>query len=230
MRIVGLIPARGGSKGIPRKNVTQLAGRSLIEWSISAATKAKSIDDVFVSTEDPEIASVSAASGATVIPRPNELSSDVSSTDGVIAHAIDYLAEQAIPVTHICLLQPTSPLRSDNHIDEAVAVLQNRQSDCVISVYEPRHPIMKAYRQLPDGTISGLFSQRAPYTPRQCLPKAFLPNGAIYLFTVNSFRSHARIPRKNITPYVMSEKDSVDIDCNEDLNQAEQILLRRLNG
>lgn len=221
---IGLITARGGSKGLPRKNMLPLLGEPLIAWTIRAALGAKCIDAVFVSTEDADIAAISERYGASVIPRPAELSQDDTGSEPVIAHALDYLAAHGQAVDEVFLLQPTSPLRGAHHIDDAFAVYERDQAACVISVYEPRHSPAKAYKVNADRTISGLVSDGAPYARRQDLPRAVQPNGAIYLFHAASFMKNRRIPRDAVLPFLMTATESVDIDTPEDLALAAQFL------
>lgn len=221
---VALITARGGSKGLPRKNIINLINKPLIAWSIDAAIDCKAIDKVFVSTEDAEIAAISQEYGAEVIHRPEHLATDIASSDSVIEHAIQYFHNAELLVDSIVLLQPTSPLRNAIHIDEALALYEQSKADSVISVFEPSHTPIKAYIENTDGSMKGLYSNHAPYTRRQDLPRAFQPNGAIYIFSVDKFILASCIPRENVYPYVMSELDSADIDTIEDLNYVKNII------
>ncbi|WP_299016317.1 acylneuraminate cytidylyltransferase family protein [uncultured Photobacterium sp.] len=222
--LVAIITARGGSKGLPRKNILPLKGTPLIGWTINAALESNCVDLVYVTTDDEEIASVSKQCGASVIPRPAELAQDTMSSEPVIQHAIEWLASQDIHPDSFALLQPTSPLRTSKHIDEAFHFFQESNAQCVISVFEPSHTPIKAYVETQNGTITGLYGADAPYTRRQDLPRAFQPNGALYIFDRESFMCEAQIPRENVFPYIMSESDSADIDTQEDLNRVEQLL------
>jgi CMP-N-acetylneuraminic acid synthetase len=226
---IGLITARGGSKGLRRKNILPVGGTPLIGWSIKAALNSQLVDRVFVSTEDREIADESLKLGAEIIPRPIELAADTSRSEDVIAHAIKFLEEQNMCFDTIVLLQPTSPLRTSNHIDEAIELYRRKSADSVISVFEPDHTPIKAYVEQNDGSIVGLFSPSAPYSRRQELPRAYQPNGAIYAFSVTKFKEYNQIPRTNVYPYVMSEHLSVDIDTLDDLLNVELILKRKNN-
>jgi CMP-N,N'-diacetyllegionaminic acid synthase len=226
---IALITARGGSKGLPRKNVLPLNEIPLIGWTIQAALNSKLIDRVFVSTEDNVIQQVSLEQGAEIISRPVELAADDSSSEEVIKHAIQYLEKKNLIFDTLILLQPTSPLRTSTHIDEAIELYKDKNADCVISVFEPTHTPVKAYIEKDDGSISGLFSPSAPYTRRQNLPRSFQPNGAIYAFSLMKFKEYNKIPRENVYPYVMSEQNSVDIDTLEDLLNIELILKRNNN-
>lgn len=221
---VAIITARGGSKGLPRKNILPLFGKPLIAWSIEAAINSSAVDEVFVSTEDAEIAEISLSYGAKVISRPPELALDTSSSEVVIEHALGWLEDHGIFCSAVVLMQPTSPLRTSLHINEALELFQSQSADCVLSVFEPTHTPIKAYVERCDGTLTGLFSEGAPYTRRQDLPKAYQPNGAIYIFSVEMFKLNNRIPRNNVYPYVMPEQDSVDIDTFADFVNVEQSL------
>ncbi|MDO6610108.1 acylneuraminate cytidylyltransferase family protein [Shewanella sp. 1_MG-2023] len=226
---IALITARGGSKGLPRKNILPINGVPLIGYTIQAALKSEDISHVFVTTEDDEIKTVSLQFGAKIINRPVELAADNSGSNEVIEHAIEQLITQGLKFDTVILLQPTSPLRTFEHIDEAIKLFNQKGADCVISVFEPSHTPVKAYIEQSDGKITGLFSPSAPYTRRQDLPRSYQPNGAIYVFAVDKFMLHKTIPRENVFPYLMSELQSVDIDTSEDLIHVEQLIKSNKN-
>ncbi len=209
---------------MPRKNVLPLAGFPLISWTIRAALGAQSVDEVYVSTEDEEISRISGELEARIIPRPGELAQDDTSSERVIEHAIDYLTNSGIHLSEICLLQPTSPLRNSDHIDAAFDRYLQTNASCIVSVFKPSFNIVKSYKLTEDGSITGLISESAPYTRRQDLPTALLPNGAIYLFSAESFMKERQIPRENVFPFVMSEAESVEIDTESDFIAAERAL------
>lgn len=221
---IAIITARGGSKGLPRKNILTLNEYPLIYWTIKAALQANSIDKVFVSTEDEEISKISKAYGANVIKRPMELARDESSSEEVLIHSIDYLLHKNQPINNIFLLQPTSPLRNSTHIDDAFSLYTEKLADCVISVFEGTEHAAKAFKENKDGSIIGLYSIDAPYSRRQDLPKTFHPNGAIYIFPAIKFMREREIPRKNVYPFIMNQAESIDIDSADDLNQAELLI------
>ncbi|ANQ15881.1 cytidylyltransferase domain-containing protein [Vibrio natriegens] len=221
---IALITARGGSKGLPRKNILPVNGTPLIGWTIKAAIDCPYIDRVFVSTDDDEIAEVSRQFGAEIIARPDELASDTASSIDVIAHAIEWLEQRSIEHQWMTLLQPTSPLRTTQHLEEAIVLFQEKNAHFVISVFEPSHTPIKAYIERDNGCIEGLYSDDAPYTRRQDLPRAFQPNGAIYAFSVEEFKRNNHFPRTQVFPYIMSERDSADVDTLEDLMVVEHRL------
>jgi CMP-N,N'-diacetyllegionaminic acid synthase len=223
---IALITARGGSKGLLRKNVLPLNGNPLISWTIQAALQSHCIEKVYVSTDDAEISSVSKLYGAEVIDRPSEFAADSSSSEVVIEHAIMYLEEQGYDIEIIVLLQPTSPLRTSQHIGDAFELYKQTNANIVISVFEPEHTPIKAYVEQADGSMRGIYSDDAPYKRRQDLPRSFQPNGAIYMFDVQSFKKLNRMPRDKVYPFVMRTNESTDIDTFEDLERVEKYLKR----
>ena len=140
--ILAIIPARGGSVRLPRKNILPFAGKPLIAWSIEVALSSKFISKVVVSTDDCEIADISRNYGADVpFLRPAELASNTATTIDVIIHAVNYFQSRGENYDYVALLQPTSPLRKKSHIDEAIGLLKEKHADGVISVCKLKHPI-----------------------------------------------------------------------------------------
>jgi len=219
---VAIITARGGSKGLKRKNVLEFNGKPLIAWTIEAALSSQKIDLCYVTTEDEEIAEVSKKFGARVISRPEELAGDLTSSEDVLIHALTEIKKEEAKVSTAVLLQPTSPLRDAKDIDSAMSKYYESKAGCVISVYEPSHSAAKAYKLNLDGSIVGLMDESAPYRPRQELPRTFQPNGAIYIFGVDAFLASGKIPRENVYPFEMSESKSTDIDDINDFKKAEE--------
>ncbi len=216
--IVAVIPARGGSKSIPRKNIIHLSGKPLVFYSIKAGLESQYISEVFVSTEDSEIAYISASFGAKIIDRPTELADDNTSTFDVIKHAEKVLHSPDV----IVVLQPTSPLRSAKEIDEAIELLDPK-TDAVIGVCET-----KQYRWTKHGSFAyPRFSNRLP---RHQMQKEYYENGAIYItrsvtYRNNDFILGMGIPSKgNIKLYKMSAKFGIDIDTKMDLKLTEFIM------
>lgn len=221
--IIAIIPARGGSKGLPRKNMIPLAGKPLINWSIDEANNSQYISKVFVTTEDEEIAGISISAGASIINRPKSLAGDKILTDQVLIHAINTLQKNELQENDIIvLLQPTSPLRTAQDIDQSIeAFLGNKDCQCLISVVEPEYTPAKAFVMGNDGYLSGLLSVDAPFSRRQDLPTTYFSNGSIYIFRTIDFKNAGRIPRKSILPFIMPRSRSIDIDTIDDLQAAE---------
>jgi CMP-N,N'-diacetyllegionaminic acid synthase len=224
-KVLALIPARGGSKGIKQKNLAPLLGKPLIAYSIAAAQVSDVIDAIYVSSDDEAILAAGENLGAKAIKRNPALAQDESPTDPVIGEFIE--REQLAQDDLIVLLQPTSPLRTAVHIREALAAYK-RHSSCrsLISVYEINNKVLKAY--LSGGEfLAPLAGANTSYSRRQDLPSVYMPNGALYIFSVAEFLRENKIPRDRIIPYHMSEADSLDIDVPSDLAAAEAALLQR---
>lgn len=221
-----IIPARGGSKGLPRKNVADLGGRPLIAWTIEAAKRSSSIGRVFVSTDDEEIADVSARCGAVVIARPDHLATDESRSEDVVLHALDVLDEDGNAPSHFALLQPTSPLRNEQHIDALIQAARDAAVSCAWSVNEAEHHPFKMMIES-DGVLQPVARQADLNAPRQALPRAYRQNGAIYWLSTEAFRTHASFFVPPVLPYLMDAGASIDIDDAEDLDRAQRILSAR---
>lgn len=211
---LAVIPARGGSKRLPRKNVLDLAGNPLIAWTIEAAKNSKYIDHFVVSTDDQEISDVSKKYGAEVLTRPGELATDTASSVDVVLHAI---AAQSQSCDYVILLQPTSPLRTAEHIDEAIELLFEKSANAVISVCETDHSPLWANTLPEDGNMGSFIREEVQGKRSQDLPIFYQLNGAIYLVNAVNFKqSKSFIQATNSYAYIMSKKDSVDIDTDLD--------------
>ena len=230
MSVVAIIPARGGSKGIPRKNLAQLAGRPLIGYSIAAALGAHAIDRVIVSTDDTEIAAVAKSQGAEVpFMRPVELACDAAPMLGVLQHALTWLEVHGEVVEALVLLQPTSPLRTSRHIDEAAALFRSNAASSVVSVVEVPHQfnpvsVMKLSSQ---GILAPFISDQIGATRRQDKPKVYARNGPAVLICHPDTLLAGELYGQISLPYLMSEEDSLDVDEPRDLIFAEEALRTR---
>ena len=231
MNVLGLIPARGGSKGIPRKNLAPCGGRPLIAWTCLAAGKATCLSRVIVSTDDVEIAAVARAHGiAAPFVRPAELASDGAKSIDVALHAVDWLAEhESWTADVVVLLQPTSPLRTARHIDDAFALLMP-ELDSVVSVMEVPHrfnPWMVL--ALEDGVLEYASKAEVAFDRhrRQGQPIRYARNGpAVIVSQTRTLRGGSFYGDRS-APYVMPERDSLDIDEPYDLEIADWRLGRR---
>ncbi|MDX6423450.1 MAG: CMP-N,N-diacetyllegionaminic acid synthase [Gaiellaceae bacterium] len=215
MDVLGLIPARGGSKGIPRKNLAQVGGRPLLEWTLDAARGATELTRVVVSTDDDEIA---AAAGVEVLRRPVELAADETPMLDVIRHAVAELSPDVVVV-----LQPTSPLRRAEHIDGAVRLLLESNADVVVSVVAVPH------RYRPDAlmdVVDGRVVPRGSARTRQEKEVVYARNGPAVL-ALRSERLGDDLYAGDCRPYLMDERDSLDVDGPFDLELARLLLERR---
>jgi CMP-N-acetylneuraminic acid synthetase len=225
--VLGIIPARGGSKRLPRKNLLNLAGRPMITYTIEAGLQSAFIDELLVSTDDLEIAGISSAWGAQVpFMRPSALAKDESSTFEVIQHAIDYYKEEKEKeFEYIILLQPTSPLRDCTEIDRAMMLFQSKEADAVISVSECDHSPLWC-NTLPDTLAMDKFlSEDIKNKRSQELDKYYRLNGAIYICRISSLMEQKTLfLQDNIFAFLMPREKSVDVDTMLDLMMCETIL------
>lgn len=216
-RVVAIIPARGGSKGIPRKNIRPFCGKPLLVYSIDAALGASCVDEVYVSTDDAEIAGISRAAGSLIIERPCELANDTASTFSVISHAWDILGKPDVLIT----LQPTSPLRTSKHIDEGFALLDS-DTYTVVGVCETH----RYQWRIKDGAGVPDFNKRQP---RQLMEKKYIENGALYISRGKVFENNDDVLGMGISSsgkvqlYVMEEELAIEIDSVVDFEILEMI-------
>ena len=218
---LAIIPARGGSKRLPRKNVLEVAGKPLIAWTIEAAKRCEYIDKVIVTSDDDEILKVSEKFGATTITRPADIAQDTSTSFDAIKHAIECIGEYDYTI----LLQPTSPLRTKQHIEEAIQLLFDKNADGVISVTEMEHSPLWANILPSDDNMSGFLKEEILNKRSQDLDLYYRLNGAIYISqTTKLMNSGSFFLSNNIYAYKMSTACSVDIDRELDLKWADFLL------
>lgn len=227
MKFFSIIPARGGSKGVPGKNIKMLNGKPLICHTIEAALKSKYLYDVYVSTEDAEIAKISINCGAHVIMRPAELATDESPRMDAIFHAIDEKKKERSPDI-VILLQATSPLRNTEDIDAAIQLFFKNEDKSVISMCKVEHPPQWCFRFYKNGHFKPLFGDNYFRMRRQDLPDMFRPNGAIYISSLSNLNKNKEFYCDNIVPYIMPVERSIDIDTETDFLIAGQLLHRRI--
>lgn len=226
-KIIGLIPARGGSKGIPGKNIRNLAGKPLIAWTIEAVLRCKACNRVIVSTDSPEIAHIAHDWGAEVpFTRPENLSDDNSDSIGLAIHSINYLLENGIKKSdYLLLLQPTSPLRIELDILNAIEIMKTKNASAIVSVTEaPSHPY-KVKKISSEGIISDFNNLHFDNIRRQDLPPAYAINGAIYLNQISSIlEEKSFMPINKTYAYIMPPERSIDIDTPWDFYLSELII------
>jgi CMP-N,N'-diacetyllegionaminic acid synthase len=214
---LAIIPARGGSKRLPRKNILDLNGKPLIVWTIEAGLKSKYIDKVIVSSDDDEILNISKKYGADIIKRPCELASDTATTFNTIKHIIDNLEKY----DYIVLLQPTSPLRKEEHIDQAIELLKEKNADAIVSVCEMDHSPLWSNTLSDDLSMKNFLKDEILNKRSQDLPKYYRVNGAIYICKMDKFlEEESFFLKDNIFAYIMNRASSVDIDEKIDFNLA----------
>ena len=203
--ILGLIPARGGSKGVPRKNIRECGGKPLIAWTIEAAQKSKELDAFIVSTEDDEIAQVSVEWGAAVARRPQELATDEATTEDLMQHVL-----QDFPAAEVLvLLQPTSPIRAPDLIDRCVKQFRETEVD-----------------SLATGFICKFVEYGKPVPPRQAIPGFFYDDGSVYVIRAQFARIGDRYGKK-LGRLETDREQNLEIDDEFDFWVADQVLRRR---
>jgi CMP-N-acetylneuraminic acid synthetase len=229
MRVVGIVPARGGSKGIPRKNIRLLCGKPLLQYTAEAATAARRLSRVVLSTEDPEIAEVGRRCGLEVpFLRPAELARDDTPTLPVVQHAVRWLEAQSDRYDAVCLLQPTHPLRRAADIDACIAMLERDDLDAVVSVLAvpAEHNPHWVYFQDDDGMMRLSTGERNPIARRQELPAAFHREGSVYVVRRDVLILGDSLFGNRLGGYLIEACRSVNIDGPHDWERAEQLLLR----
>ena len=220
-KFLAIIPARGGSKRLPRKNVLDLCGKPLISYTIEAALKSKYINKVIVSSDDEEILNISSNFGADIIKRPYELANDTATTFDAIKHTIDNFENY----DYIVLLQPTSPLRNVKHIDEAIELLEEKQADGIVSVCEMDHSPLWSNTLPKDGNMNNFLRDEVLNKRSQDLEKYYRVNGAVYICKTDKLLENKSFFLKdNIFAYIMDRKSSIDIDEEIDFLFAERVL------
>ena len=227
-RVLALIPARGGSKGLPRKNILPLQGRPLIAWSIRAALECDLVDYVLVSTDDKEIRDRAIEHGARApFLRPPELATDTATTMEVIVHALEWLEKAGNRFDYLLLLQPTSPLRTSTHISSAFALLREKNGTGIVSVCEVDHHPAWTNTLPADHCMAGFLAADVRNVPRQQLPTCYRLNGALYLSEIAALKQEQGFVGPGTYALVMDRADSVDIDDQLDFDLAALLLQRR---
>jgi len=224
-KIIALIPARGGSKGLPRKNIALLNGKPLISYSIQSALNTNLVSRVIVSTEDAEIAETSRKYGAEVMDRPRELAQDDTPTMSVVIWTLNQLEANGYFADAIVLLQPTTPLRTSHDIDAAAKLFFESDCESVVSICEMEHSPYWSFK-VENGFISSLLGKEHLSIRRQDLPKVYLPNGALFISSPKVLLRTKSFYTDRTMPYIMPSERSIDIDSEKDLLLAE-IMLRK---
>lgn len=231
MKKLAVIPARGGSKGLPGKNFKLMNGKPLIAYTIQAALESGVFDYVIVSTDSKEIAEIAKENGAMVpFMRPDELAGDAASSDAAIMHALRFMEEaNGEEIGYVCKLQPTSPLRTAEDIRGAFALLSEKNANSIVSVCECEHSPLWTGVIADDLRIDNFMSKQLAVTNRQELQNYYRLNGAIYISKVESFKKNECFFGENSIAYIMTREHSVDIDDILDFKFAELLLNEREN-
>ncbi len=224
-KVLGLVTARGGSKGLPGKNIRDLCGKPLIAWTIDAARAATCLDAIVVSTDDPEIAAVAERYGAEVpFLRPAELAADTASSIDVVIHAIDFLAATGRVFDLVVLLEPTSPLREASDIDNGLSLMLSSGADAVVSVCraECAHPAFM-YRQRPDARLVPFMDQQPTGLRRQEIESVFFLEGTLYASRVDVLKTKRSFYHEGTIAYEVPKWKSIEIDDLDDFVMVEAL-------
>jgi len=226
MKIIALIPARKGSKGILNKNMQMLNGMPLVEHTIKAASMADNIDEIWLSSDDPNILAIGKNYNLNNIKRPKNISSDSASAADVVKHFLSlYPNIEDKSNTIIGYLQPTSPLRTELHIDELILKMKKEGISSSLSVVKlEKSPFKSFVIEKRSGNLKSLFNEKYSNFRRQDLPDVYIPNGAMYFFSIYDFVKRGGFPSNGSMPYVMSKEDSIDIDWESDIKKVVKVL------
>jgi CMP-N-acetylneuraminic acid synthetase len=234
-RIIGLVPARGGSKGLPRKNIRQLLGKPLIAWTIEQALASSYLDKIIISTDDEEIAAVARQYGAEVpFLRPAALASDAAKSIDVITHAVQFLGDAGFHFDYLMLLEPTSPLRETEDIDACIKMLVTRDgANSIVSIakLESGHPEFNVVIDNKTGFIKKIDGSAVFSAPRrQDLTDVYFFDGTIYCSKIETLFSTGTFYHGSTLAYPVPKWKSIEIDDLFDLVCAEALLKARQEG
>ena len=231
--MIAIIPARGGSKGLPRKNIKKLDGIPLIGYTIKAALNAKCIDKVIVTTDDEEIASIAKEYGADIpFIRPGELATDTSLAVDVYLHVINFFNERLqSPIDKFMVLLPTVPFRTERHIDAAYQLFREKGCTTLISVKEAETPPSWYMYQNVEGKLQNCnYGREKAYVRNRQMDGGYvIPNGAIYILDYRLLKDKRTYYFEDTIGYLMDKRDSVDIDTMDDFLYAE-FLMKEVGG
>lgn len=225
MNIISIIPARGGSKGIPKKNIFPIAGKPLIVHTIEQSKSSSLVSETFVSTDDKEIALISASAGATVVERPADISGDHASSEAALLNVINQIQFMGKPRPDVIVfLQCTCPIRRSTDIDNAIKALHEKHADSILSV-SPSHRFLWTEE---DGVARAINYDFMARPRRQEMRAQYVENGSIYVSRIDGLLNTGNRIFGKVALYEMAEESAVDIDTLLDMKLAELILLERI--
>ena len=231
LKILGIIPARGGTKEIKRKNILKIGGKTLVELAIKSAKKSKLLTRIILSSEDKEILKIAKKSGVEIpFIRPKKLAKDNSSTFSVLKHAVKWLEKnENWRADIIVLLQPTTPFRKGTHIDAVVKLLLKSRSDAAITIKKVSYPSHWLLKIVNKNKISNLFKGGNRYLRRQDAPQAYQPAGLVSALTRKLlFSLKTTLPAGDTRGYIIPSKFGINIDSSHDYKLAVSLLGKKI--
>lgn len=232
MKILAIIPARGGSKGVPRKNIKLLNGKPLLQYTFEAAKNSKLLTDIILSSEDSEIIEIASKMGLKApFIRPQELATDAAASIDVVLHAIDYMENQGFFYDAICLLQPSSPFRESGFIDKSIEKFILQKSDSMLSVLAVPHEFNPhwVFEQDKEGNLKIATGEKEIIKRRQDLPSAFYRDGSVYITKIDVLKNQKSFYGNSIG-YIESDSNySCNIDTMSDWKLAKKKALELSN-
>jgi CMP-N,N'-diacetyllegionaminic acid synthase len=230
LSILGIVPARGGSKGVPRKNIKLLGGIPLLGWTIRVALQSTKIDRLILTTEDPEIAEIGLDFGIDVpFIRPFELAADDTHTPDILTHALDELEViEGIRYENVVLLQPTVPFRKVEHIDRAIEKFRSSSFESLMTIQRQDYPPWWMFK-LSDNGLKLAFDYKEKLNvfnlERQQFPAVYKPNGSVYITASDSLKKNGQLVNPNSCDYLLVEDEyQINIDTHLDFSIAETLL------
>ena len=225
-KILAIIPARGGSKGLPGKNIKPLLGKPLIAYTIDVVKSSKYPIDVVISTDSEEIESVSKKYGASSIMRPAELASDNSLVIDAILYTVSELEKMGKTYDIVLLLEPTSPLRPVEVLDRCIDLVLNHDKDCVATLSEIEVPLERIWK-INNNEVSLVVPKANPSQPRQMFEKIYKMNGLVYAIKMKVLKNTKKVITDNVCPVITEVEDSMDIDTLNDFQMIEYYMNKR---
>jgi CMP-N-acetylneuraminic acid synthetase len=222
MKIVALIPARAGSKGVLNKNLQKVAGVPLVSIIVNLAKTSKNIDSIYVSSDSDEILNLAFDSGVNPLKRPAEKSDDFATANDVVQHFLDSNSDFNLEELVIAYLQPTSPFTSANSLSRCIELFLEKNVSIVAVKSVSEHP-HKMLTLDDSGLVKNYISESVPTANRQNLPQLFIPTGGIYIFSATDFIKNENIPVINSIPYIVQGIEGLDIDNEFDLRLAQTL-------
>ena len=221
-RVVVVVTARGGSKGVPRKNLRVVAGKPLLAWTLQAARDAKTVDEVVLSSDDEEILALGRDFGVTTVQRPDELSGDVAKQEDAVLHAMDEVERRGPAGDLIVLLAPTNPLRDAALVDEVVSRhARHPRAKATLTVVECEHHPLRSNALPEDGSMAGFIPAELKWKNRQELPRYYRISGSVCVADWAYFRSEKSFLASQTFAHVTDSRSGLDVDSEVDLHLAE---------